>query len=181
MRQLKEKHNKHVLSTYNKAYAFFPKVKFILKHNSRLGEVWKLSGNTAELGNWVPEVSPTLSWREGGVWSAEVALPPGHYSFKCMLRTADGSYVWESGDNRSITVPVKDRPGHFVMTYHMDVRTEPVESLLGDSLARQGGSKGGYSPMGQQWNNNGNNGNMQQQQQELERAMANGRVPANAW
>lgn len=83
-------------------------MKFILKHNSRLGEVWKLSGNTAELGNWVPEVSPTLSWREGGVWSAEVALPPGHYSFKCMLRTADGSYVWESGDNRSITV----RPTH---------------------------------------------------------------------
>lgn len=26
LRQLKEKHNKHVLSTYNKAYAFFPKV-----------------------------------------------------------------------------------------------------------------------------------------------------------
>lgn len=62
------------------------------------------------------------------------------------------------------------------MTYHMDVRTEPVESLLDDSMARQG-SKGSYSPMGQ-WNNN--NGNMQQQQ-ELERAMANGRVPANAW
>jgi hypothetical protein len=79
-------------------------VKFILKHNSRLGEVWKLSGNTSELGNWVPEVSPTLFWREGGVWSAEVALPPGQYSFKCMLRTADGSYVWESGDNRTITV-----------------------------------------------------------------------------
>ncbi len=79
-------------------------VKFILKHNSRLGEVWKLSGNTAELGNWVPEVSPSLSWREGGVWSAEVALPPGNYSFKCMLRTADGSYVWESGENRTIYV-----------------------------------------------------------------------------
>jgi len=90
-------------------------VKFILKHNSRLGEVWKLSGNTAELGNWVPEVSPTLSWREGGVWSAEVALPPGHYSFKCMLRTADGSYVWESGDNRSITVRPTHTPGSCFM------------------------------------------------------------------
>lgn len=79
-------------------------VKFVLKHHSRLGEVWKLSGSTAELGNWMPELSPTLSWREGGVWSAEVALPPGHYSFKCMLRTADGSYIWEGGDNRSLTV-----------------------------------------------------------------------------
>jgi hypothetical protein len=79
-------------------------VKFVLKHHSRLGEVWKLSGSTAELGNWMPELSPTLSWREGGVWSAEVALPPGHYSFKCMLRTADGSYIWEGGDNRTLTV-----------------------------------------------------------------------------
>lgn len=79
-------------------------MKFILKHNSRVGDVWKLSGSTAELGNWAPEVSPSLAWREGGVWSAEVALPPGHYSFKCMLRTADGTYVWESGDNRTITV-----------------------------------------------------------------------------
>ena len=26
LRQLKEKQNKHILSTYNKAYAFFPKV-----------------------------------------------------------------------------------------------------------------------------------------------------------
>ena len=79
-------------------------MKFVLKHHSRLGEVWKLSGSTAELGNWMPELSPTLSWREGGVWSAEVALPPGHYSFKCMLRTADGSYIWEGGDNRTLTV-----------------------------------------------------------------------------
>jgi hypothetical protein len=84
-------------------------VKFILKHNSRLGDVWKLSGSTAELGNWNPELSPSLSWREGGVWSAEVALPPGHYSFKCMLRTADGTYVWESGDNRTITVSWEGR------------------------------------------------------------------------
>lgn len=76
----------------------------MLKHNSRMGEVWKLSGSASELGNWVPEVSPSLSWREGGVWSAEVALPPGHYSFKCMLRTADGNYVWEGGENRTITV-----------------------------------------------------------------------------
>lgn len=81
-----------------------PQVKFVLKHNSRLGEVWKLSGSASELGNWIPEVSPSLSWREGGVWSAEVALPPGHYSFKCMLRTADGNYVWEGGENRTITV-----------------------------------------------------------------------------
>lgn len=82
----------------------FLQVKFILKHNSRLGEVWKLSGNTSELGNWNPEVSPSLACRDGGVWSAEVALPPGHYSFKCMLRTAEGTYVWEGGDNRTITV-----------------------------------------------------------------------------
>jgi hypothetical protein len=73
-----------------------------------------------------------------------------------------------------LQVPVKDRPGHFVMTYHMDVRhTEPVESVLGNSLTKQKGQEGVYSPMGD-WNSNS-------QQEMLERAMSNGRVPANAW
>jgi hypothetical protein len=60
------------------------------------------------------------------------------------------------------------------MTYHMDVRAEAVDSLLGDSLAKQKGQAGTYSPMGA-WNTN------EGQREVLERAMANGRVPANAW
>lgn len=75
----------------------------------------------------------------------------------------------------SLQVPVKDRPGHFVMTYHMDVRAEPVDTLLGDSLKKQKGQAGTYSPMGN-WNVN------EGQREVLERAMQqNGRVPANAW
>jgi hypothetical protein len=62
------------------------------------------AGGCAELGHWTPEVSPSLHWQEGGIWSAEVALPPGEYSFKCMLRRADGSYVWEAGENRHLMV-----------------------------------------------------------------------------
>jgi hypothetical protein len=62
------------------------------------------AGGCPELGKWVPEVSPSLHWQEGGIWSAEVALPPGEYSFKCMLRRADGSYVWEAGENRHLVV-----------------------------------------------------------------------------
>jgi hypothetical protein len=75
-----------------------------MKHNSRLGEVWKLTGSAAELGSWCPEVSPPLTWKEGGIWSAEVALPPGTYTFKCLLRKADGSYIWENGENRHLVV-----------------------------------------------------------------------------
>jgi hypothetical protein len=80
------------------------------------------AGGCAELGHWTPEVSPSLQWQEGGIWSAEVALPPGEYSFKCMLRRADGSYVWEAGENRHLAVrralaPGQDscsRPAHSV-------------------------------------------------------------------
>eukprot|EP00878_Enallax_costatus_P026275 GHUV01028175.1.p1 GENE.GHUV01028175.1~~GHUV01028175.1.p1 ORF type:complete len:195 (+),score=59.54 GHUV01028175.1:147-731(+) len=129
LRKAQEMRAKHILQTYNQAYRVFPKVKFVLKHNSRLGEVWKLPGGCPELGSWSPELSPSLHWQEGGIWSAEVALPPGEYSFKCMLRRADGSYVWEEGENRHLLVPVKDRAGHMVLTYHMDVRIERVESL----------------------------------------------------
>lgn len=70
--------------------------------------------------------------------------------------------------NTNQQVPVKDRPGHFVMTYNMDVRTERIDTLLGD--IKQQPKDARYSPMGQ-W----------QQQEVLERSMANGRVPANAW
>eukprot|EP00878_Enallax_costatus_P001078 GHUV01001215.1.p1 GENE.GHUV01001215.1~~GHUV01001215.1.p1 ORF type:complete len:196 (+),score=56.61 GHUV01001215.1:182-769(+) len=129
LRQVQEVRAKQILSTYNKAHAFFPKVKFVLQHNSRLGEVWKVCGGSPALGGWVPEVAPALAWNDGGFWSAEVAIPPGTYSFKCMLRRADGSYIWEAGENRHLVVPVKERAGHFVMTYHMDVRTEPVETI----------------------------------------------------
>lgn len=38
--------------------------------------------------------------------------------YSCPLRCTAG-----------LQVPVKDRAGYFVLTYHMDVRTEPVESL----------------------------------------------------
>jgi hypothetical protein len=74
-----------------------------------------------------------------------------------------------------VQVPQKDRPGHFVMTYDMDVRIEPVETLMGDSRGKQQGQAGQYSPMGS-WNSHN------QQQEQFERAMHNnGRVPANAW
>lgn len=76
----------------------------MLQHNSRLGEVWKVCGGSPELGGWFPEVAPALSWNDGGIWSAEIALPPGTYSFKCMLRRADGSYIWETGENRHLVV-----------------------------------------------------------------------------
>lgn len=76
----------------------------MLQHNSRLGEVWKVCGGSSALGGWVPEVAPALAWNDGGIWSAEIALPPGTYSFKCMLRRADGSYIWEAGENRHLMV-----------------------------------------------------------------------------
>eukprot|EP00879_Flechtneria_rotunda_P022917 GHRR01024221.1.p1 GENE.GHRR01024221.1~~GHRR01024221.1.p1 ORF type:complete len:203 (+),score=60.15 GHRR01024221.1:211-819(+) len=104
LRGIQETRARHLLSTYNKAYPFFPNVKFILKHNSRQGEVWKVTGNCPELGNWVPELAPSLSWNDGGVWSSETPLPPGTYSFKCVLRCADGTYIWEEGENRHLVV-----------------------------------------------------------------------------
>lgn len=72
-------------------------------------------------------------------------------------------------------VPVKDKPGNMVITYNMDVRTEPVETLMGNNNSnnrqQQTQQQGNYSRM-PEWGN---------QQEAFERAMSNGRVPANAW
>jgi hypothetical protein len=64
-----------------------------------------------------------------------------------------------------LQVPVKDRAGHLVLTYHMDVRVEPVESLQVQ--------QGQYGTMRQ--------GERVDLHELLEPAMANGRVLAGAY
>ena len=46
-----------------------------------------------------------MTWREGHVWTAVAALPPGVHEFKVVVKRGDGSLQWEDGENRSVTVP----------------------------------------------------------------------------
>lgn len=49
--------------------------------------------------------------------------------FSCIIPAFCGRSLQVLLGHPALQVPVKERAGHFVMTYHMDVRTEPVETI----------------------------------------------------
>ena len=66
------------------------------------GEQVLVGGGSAELGDWDPDRAQPMA-RKGDEWLATVKLAPdAEIAFKFLRRAADGSVVWETGDNRSL-------------------------------------------------------------------------------
>jgi hypothetical protein len=66
------------------------------------GEQVLVGGGSVELGDWDPDRAQPMA-RKGDEWLATVKLAPGaEIAFKFLRRAADGSVVWETGDNRSL-------------------------------------------------------------------------------
>lgn len=69
-----------------------------------------VTGNQAALGDWAPANAVALSAASYPVWTATVALPAGTtFEYKYIRKNADGSVTWESGANRTATVPASGR------------------------------------------------------------------------
>jgi alpha-amylase len=65
-----------------------------------------VTGNHASLGNWSPGSAVALSSAAYPVWRATVALPAGTpIEYKYLRKNTDGTVTWESGGNRTTTVP----------------------------------------------------------------------------
>jgi alpha-amylase len=63
-------------------------------------------GDAAVLGGWDPAKAVPLSSAAYPVWRAVVALPAGSsVQYKYVKKDAAGAVVWESGANRTVTVP----------------------------------------------------------------------------
>ncbi|KAF8191542.1 glycoside hydrolase superfamily [Mycena galopus ATCC 62051] len=72
------------------------------------GEVLKVVGSIAQLGNWAPTAAQTLTppSAANGPWTLTVTLPPGtSFQYKFIKVTNSGSVTWEANDNRSYTTP----------------------------------------------------------------------------
>ncbi|KPI36158.1 Glucoamylase I [Cyphellophora attinorum] len=79
-------------------------------HHNAYGDTIKLVGNTAQLGSWDPANGIALSadayTAENPVWTAAITLPAdGTVSYKFVNVQQDGTVVWESDPNRSLTLP----------------------------------------------------------------------------
>ncbi|MFD5891023.1 carbohydrate-binding module family 20 domain-containing protein [Streptomyces sp. NPDC060334] len=75
-----------------------------------LGQNIHVTGDRAELGNWNASGAPKLDPAAYPVWKLDVSLPPGtSFSYKYVRKDASGNVTWESGANRSATVPASGR------------------------------------------------------------------------
>ncbi|MFJ4867615.1 carbohydrate-binding module family 20 domain-containing protein [Streptomyces sp. NPDC088757] len=70
------------------------------------GQNVHVTGNRAELGNWSPASAPKLDPAAYPVWKLTLSLPAGTtFEYKYVRKDAAGNVTWESGANRTATVP----------------------------------------------------------------------------
>ncbi|MEU2247340.1 carbohydrate-binding module family 20 domain-containing protein [Streptomyces sp. NPDC019224] len=65
-----------------------------------------VTGNQPALGNWNPASAPKLDPATYPVWKLDVNMPAGTtFEYKYVRKDASGNVTWESGANRTATVP----------------------------------------------------------------------------
>ncbi|WP_285565184.1 MULTISPECIES: carbohydrate-binding module family 20 domain-containing protein [unclassified Streptomyces] len=69
-----------------------------------------VTGNQSALGNWNPASAPKLDPATYPVWKLDVSLPAGTtFEYKYVRKDANGNVTWESGANRTATVPASGK------------------------------------------------------------------------
>ncbi|WP_030205849.1 carbohydrate-binding module family 20 domain-containing protein [Streptomyces bikiniensis] len=70
------------------------------------GQNIHVTGNLAALGNWSPASAPKLDPAAYPVWKLTLSLPAGTtFAYKYVRKDAAGNVTWESGADRTATVP----------------------------------------------------------------------------
>ncbi|MEU1469846.1 carbohydrate-binding module family 20 domain-containing protein [Streptomyces sp. NPDC005761] len=79
---------------------------FGVNATTQLGQNIYVTGNQSALGNWNPAAAPKLDPATYPVWKLDVSLPAGTtFEYKYVRKDASGNVTWESGANRTATVP----------------------------------------------------------------------------
>lgn len=83
---------------------------FGVNATTQLGQNIHVTGNQAALGNWNPASAPKLDPATYPVWKLDVSLPAGTtFEYKYVRKDASGNVTWESGANRTATVPASGK------------------------------------------------------------------------
>ncbi|MBN1171945.1 MAG: glycosidase, partial [Micromonosporaceae bacterium] len=70
------------------------------------GENVYVVGNATALGNWDPTSALLLSSASSPVWTRDVTMTAGtSFEYKYLKKDGSGTVTWESGSNRTATVP----------------------------------------------------------------------------
>ncbi|MET9956070.1 carbohydrate-binding module family 20 domain-containing protein [Streptomyces sp. NPDC006339] len=79
---------------------------FHVNATTTVGQHIHVVGNRPELGNWSTAAAPKLDPAAYPVWKLAVSLPAGTaFEYKYIRKDAAGNVTWESGANRTATVP----------------------------------------------------------------------------
>ncbi|MFD8437663.1 carbohydrate-binding module family 20 domain-containing protein [Streptomyces microflavus] len=79
---------------------------FGVNATTQLGQNIYVTGDQAALGNWNPANAPKLDPATYPVWKLDVNLPAGtSFAYKYVRKDGQGNVTWESGTNRTATVP----------------------------------------------------------------------------
>ncbi|WP_406097596.1 carbohydrate-binding module family 20 domain-containing protein [Streptomyces sp. NBC_01013] len=79
---------------------------FGVNATTQVGQNIYVTGNQSALGNWNPAAAPKLDPATYPVWKLDVSLPAGTtFEYKYVRKDASGNVTWESGANRTATVP----------------------------------------------------------------------------
>ncbi len=83
---------------------------FGVNATTQLGQNIYVTGNQAALGSWAPGSALKLDPATYPVWKLDVALPAGtSFEYKYLRKDASGNVTWESGANRTATVPASGK------------------------------------------------------------------------
>ncbi|MEU7327175.1 carbohydrate-binding module family 20 domain-containing protein [Streptomyces parvus] len=83
---------------------------FGVNATTRPGQNIHVTGDQSALGNWNPANAPKLDPATYPVWKLDVALPAGTtFAYKYVRKDAAGNVTWESGANRTATVPASGK------------------------------------------------------------------------
>ncbi|MGN5635236.1 carbohydrate-binding module family 20 domain-containing protein [Streptomyces sp. AC154] len=83
---------------------------FGVNATTQLGQNIYVTGDRAALGNWNPGAALKLDPATYPVWKLDVSLPAGTtFAYKYVRKDASGNVTWESGANRTATVPASGK------------------------------------------------------------------------
>ncbi|MFC9426191.1 carbohydrate-binding module family 20 domain-containing protein [Streptomyces sp. NPDC056987] len=83
---------------------------FGVNATTTVGQNIYVTGNQSALANWSTGGAPKLDPAAYPVWKLDVALPAGTtFEYKYLRKDAAGAVTWESGANRTATVPASGK------------------------------------------------------------------------
>lgn len=81
-------------------------MSFGVNATTSVGQDIYVAGDNAALGSWAPAAALKLDPATYPVWRRTVALPAGTVvQYKYLRKDSAGTVTWESGANRTATVP----------------------------------------------------------------------------